>query len=206
MNFKNISILALVLFLLSVFSRPVGALAQYYSPGESKQVIVVDKKLRSTTSNDFFDNLSTSQKVFVDSNGIEFRVVIQNNGEQDLNNISVVDTLPKYLNLIFFPGTYNKSSNTISWTVDKLTTGQSREYFIRALISGVDNSTISFNTKLVNRVTACVTKICDNDYSSYFVNRRVTPTTGNDSIFIKTVGILTLISSGFVLRKIARGY
>ncbi len=186
---------------------PRYSMAQYYSQSENKPKIVIDKKVRPITDKNFYDNISAEQLIFKDGDTVEFKILVENSGNQTLTNVSLVDILPNYLNLLFFPGIYNKTSNTINNQIGTLEPGQTKEYFIRAKIANLPTSSVS-NKKLqqINKTKVQNDLVSDYDEAKYFVELKSIPTTGSSNIVFETVLVLGMVSVSIFLRKVSRGY
>jgi uncharacterized repeat protein (TIGR01451 family) len=194
---------AIVILFLSLFN-PLKAYGQYYSQGGDDKEISIDKKVRSIGDTQYFDNIEASRKTFFEKDVVEFQIKVENIGNETLSNIKVRDTLPKYLSLIFYPGTFNEEKNSVEWFIDKLDPGQDKTYLVRAKI---DNSTkLMYLTKQTNKGETCVYKLCDTDYSSYFIGKTTVPAAGAPDIVVKTILVALTATSGFYFRKLARGY
>jgi len=85
-------------------------IAQSYSQGSGYPSIVVDKKVRPISDPTFYDNIDPKVKVFNQGEQLEFRIIVSNNSNQVLENVELKDTLPNYLSLLFYPGSYDKAS------------------------------------------------------------------------------------------------
>ena len=194
--------MALAILALSL-KFPNGVSAQYNNT-TVKKTISVDKKVRALPDTKFFDNIDKSQKVFHSGDLIEFSIRIENTGDQDLTQIQAEDVMPKYLELIFNPGTYNKNSNTISWKIDTLKPAESKTYLIRAKIAQIASD--SAETKLTNLVEVQANGVNNKDTSSYFIDKGSIPKTGDNTLVIKTAAVLAAIAGAFALRKFARGF
>lgn len=194
---------AVAILSLSLFN-PFKAYGQYYSQTENIKELSVDKKLRYIDQNEYVDNIEASKKTFFEKDIVEFQIRIENIGNETLTNIKVKDNLPKYLSLIFYPGTFNKTENMVEWTIDKLDPGQSKEYLIRAKIQNATK--ISALTKQTNRAEAKVDNLSDSDNASYFIGKTTVPATGASDIVLKTILVALTAGSGFYFRKKARGY
>lgn len=203
-NIKKLtSILTALAILTLSLVKPFGIEAQY-STTESKKEISVDKTIRSISDTQYFDNIGSNKKIFYENDVIEFKIKVENTGNQDLVNIKATDKLPKNLTLIFLPGTYNSNTGLIEWTIDRLSPGESKEYLVRAKIT--DTTEISSVVSRTNNVKACADNTCDEDNASYFIGKPTVPATGASDLIIKTVAIVTLVASGLALRKYARGF
>lgn len=182
---------------------PTGASAQY-NQTNVKKTISVDKKVRALPDTNFFDNIDKTQKVFHTGDLIEFSIRIENTGDQELTQIQAEDVMPKYLDLYFNPGTYNKDSNTVNWKIDSLKPAESKIFLIRARIASIASD--SAESKLTNFVEVQANGVNDRDSASYFIDKGSIPKTGDSTLIIKTAAILATISGAFALRKFARGY
>lgn len=180
-----------------------GVVLAQYDGGEETLVLIVDKKIRSSSDGLILDNFDKSQKIFIEGGTIEFIVRVENNGQTEKTNVKVVDKLPLYLKLLFYPGTYNSEKREIEWIIDKLAAGESKTYNIRAFISGVpEEYTVASPKQLTNVVLIDN----DSDEAKYFVASKSVPVTGNQDLMTKSLVSLTLVIAGFGLRKLARGY
>jgi uncharacterized repeat protein (TIGR01451 family) len=190
-----------VLF-LSLFS-PSNAYGQYYSQGE-KNKLSIDKKIRSIGSTQYFDNIEASNKTFYENDVIEFQIKVENISTEIVYNINAKDILPKYLSLIFYPGTFDKDQYIVEWNIDKLEAGESKIYLIRAKIN--DSTKFSALTKQTNKAEAGGGGSYDYDYASYFIGKTSVPATGVSDIVVKTILVILVAGSGIYFRKKARGY
>lgn len=189
-----------VLF-LSLFS-PINAYG--YETTNVPKEISIDKKVRSIGDSQYVDNIESSTKTFYENDVIEFQVNIKNTSDKTLNNINVKDILPKYLSLIFYPGTLNTDQNVVEWKIDSLASNETKTYLIRAKING--STGLNVLTKQTNKAESCGDGQCDNDTSSYFIGKSTVPATGASDIALKTGLVITLVGLGFGFRKKARGY
>lgn len=194
---------AMAILFSSLFSVKAEA-TSYYSSDDEK-TISIDKKLREVGDAEYVNNISASEKVFYENDTVEFKITVENTGDGVLKNIKVVDYLPPFLKLIFYPGTYNSTDNKVEWTIDELNAGHSQEFLIRAKIN--DSKNVKTLTKETNFAKVCVDEICDKDDAQYYIGNGVAiPNTGNTDLIFKTILVLTLVGSGIAFRKYSRGY
>jgi len=195
------------LLLAPILFCPNIANAQYYEPGVAKPVVIIDKKIGFAGEKSYFDNISSTQKLFVEGDLIVFKIVVQNKSNIVLKNLKVRDTLPNYLVLAFYPGTYSKETNVIETEIAELKPNESMEYVVIARISNIPTSSYS-NSRLQQVNTACVTNnvASDCDTAKYFVAFKTMPATGAGDVAVKTVLILSMSATAMLLRKKARGY
>lgn len=203
---KYLSLLiGLSIIMLSIFSaRPV--LAQYQSQGTANLVLSVDKKVKWVEKNQTFDNIASSQHVFVSGEQIEFTIAVKNTGSDVMSNVEVTDFLPTYLVLINYPGNLDKSLNKLTWSIPVLNNGEEKDFSIRATISDLTNVSISSPFKQVNRVEAKSQSAFDSDTASYFIGKKVMPVTGDNTLGLKVAVIGSLLAAAYISRKLIRGY
>jgi len=196
-------LVAMAVLFSSIFSIKANA-TSYYSSDDEK-TISIDKKIRTIKNTEYEDNISASEKIFYENDLVEFKIVVENTGDGVLKNIKVVDYLPPFLKLVFYPGSFDKTNNKVEWTIDELNAGHSQEFLIRAKIS--DSKNVRTLTKETNVAKVCVDEICDKDDAVYYIGNGVAiPDTGNTDLILKTIVVLTLVGSGIAFRKYARGY
>jgi uncharacterized repeat protein (TIGR01451 family) len=198
MKFLAISTLLTLALLLSG-GRPVAA--QYYQPGEDKYELVIDKLIKF--NDNFIDNVSASQKVFVNGESVDFKIKIYNSGNIDLYDIQVEDKLPKYLSVMYHPGSLDKANFKITWTIDKLVAGETKEYFIKARVSDYSLMT---EIDQINFVDAKNNSVYDSDKAAYVIGGKQMPVTGSFSLLFGSVLSLTMLGGGIGFRKYSRGY
>jgi uncharacterized repeat protein (TIGR01451 family) len=194
---------AIVILFLSLLN-PFRAYGQSYSHEEGKKKISIDKKVRAIGDTQYFDNIEASRKTFFEKDVIEFQVRIENISTETVYNINTKDILPKYLGLIFYPGTFDNDQYIVEWNIDELKAGESKTYLIRAKIN--DSTKLNVLTKQTNKAEACGGGSCDVDYASYFIGKTSVPATGASDIAVKTILVALTATSGFYFRKLARGY
>ena len=192
---------AMAILFLSLFN-PTKAFG--YNDGDRAQTISVDKKVRSIDDSQYYDNIESSKKTFYENDVVEFQIKVENIGTEVMYNINVKDMLPKYLSLIFNPGTFNDDQDIVEWNIDKLEAGESKTYLIRAKIN--DSSKLNVLTKQTNKAEACGAGQCDTDNASYYIGKVTVPATGAQDIILKTVLVASVAGLGFCFRKKARGY
>lgn len=194
--------IAALFLLIAAFTAPKYSVAQYYGQESQQKSFVVDKKIRSLNWNEYYDNIDSLQKIFVEGDGIEFKVRVSNNGNQTINNIQIADYLPKYLCLVFYPGTVDQ--NAIFWNIAEIKAGETKDYLIRAKICGLPAEMIK--VKLSNQAYIKAEGITDRDNASYYVGRKTTPSTGPNSLIIESIFAGLVMVGAYRGRKVARGY
>ena len=161
---------AMAVLFLSLFS-PTKAFG--YDDSNSTKTISIDKKVRSIGDTQYYDNIESSSKTFYENDVIEFQINVKNTSDKTLNNINVKDILPKYLSLIFYPGTFNADQYIVEWTIDTLASNESKSYLIRAKIN--NSTSLNVLTKQTNKAETGVDGKYDSDNASYFIGKVSVP-------------------------------
>lgn len=175
-----------------------------YTTSDDVKEISIDKKVRSIGDTQYYDNIESSVETFYENDVIEFQINVKNTSDKALNNINVKDILPKYLSLVFYPGTFNADQNIVEWNIDTLASGESKPYLIRAKIN--NSTSLNVLTKQTNKAETGVDGKYDSDNASYFIGKVSVPATGASDIMLKTGLVISLAGLGFGFRKKARGY
>ncbi|MCW1949725.1 MAG: DUF11 domain-containing protein [Candidatus Shapirobacteria bacterium] len=187
--------------------NPAKVKADSYSNEDNRKTLSIDKKLRSIHSSEYVDNISSSTKVFSQDDVVEFKIKVTNTGTTKMKNIKVVDELPPFLKLVFFPGTYNSTENKIEWTIDELDAGNSKDFLIRAKIDKAQE--VKTLAKETNVAKASVDGINEKDDAIYYIGTKsgvIVPETGSMDVIFQTIGVITAGISGLALRKKIRGF
>lgn len=184
---------------------PNNVVAQYYGQSDNSPVVVVDKKIGFGGDRNYYDNVASGVKVFRENDEITFKIVVENRGNVNLENLVVRDTLPRYLGLLLYPGTLNKDLNLIETRISNLNPGETKEFLVVARIKDLPVGT-NDKLELTNRVCVVNTGVGDCDNAKYFVAYKNVPATGTNDLVIKTVIVLTLSLMALGLRKKARGF
>jgi len=181
------------------------AKAQYYSQGEEKLSIVVDKTISDIVDANYYDNISASKRIFREKDKIDFKIVVQNSGNSTLTGIKVIDYLPNYLQVINGFGATN--NNQVETIIDSLGVGETKTYNIRAVISGTPvEKIINQKWQMTNRVCVSNDRANDCDNASYFVGGKVLPVTGNETMILQTLMVMGTGLAAVGLKKLIRGY
>ncbi len=208
---KKILVITILLSVLitPLLAKPRTARAYIYENEKEAFQVVVDKKVKPVTSTEWFDNLPQETNIFAPQDLIDFKIIIKNTGDQDLENLDVFDLLPNYLKLIFRPGEYNEAEKKFSWKIDKLSAGERKEFTARAQVEKAENIARQQLFCLANK--AVVQKDgqdLDSDTAQFCIEPRILgktfPETGFNLIW-GTITAFTVIAMGIVARKIGRG-
>lgn len=96
--------------------------------------LTVNKQVRNPVTNNFVENLSSTDPAFSPGSQVLFRLIIKNTSGQTFNPVAVKDTLPSYLTFVAGPGTYDKSSNVLTFNLDNVIAGETRTIEILAQV------------------------------------------------------------------------
>lgn len=195
-------------FLLSLaLLTPFKVEADMYESEEPSRQLIVDKRIKTTSVENWQDNLPASQIVLKNSDIVEFEIVVKNTGDETLNNIDVWDNLPSYLKFIFGPANPQENGKDINWKIDRLNPGEERAFQIRTQIEGADTASSNGNFCLMNKVSARAdTGEYDEDTASFcLVGAEKLPTAGAGNLVIGTIVASTIALLGIGLRKFGRG-
>lgn len=193
------SILTLALMAALIF--PSGVLADSYSQGKVEYQVSIDKKIRPINEQSFYDNISREQKVFVTNDQMDFNILVENTGKDILYDLVVKDYYPIVNQIILAPGEIDKVNRQISWKIDKLGVGETRNYTIRAKVA-----TDSGSPSQTNVVTVKNNHVSDKDTATFYISKKIAPKTGNADIAVKSMAMISLALTALGMRKLARGY
>lgn len=207
LNNKLGSTFLFIALVLGGLQSPYIANAQSYGQSERKPVVIIDKKIGYLGEKDYFDNVSSDQKLFAEGDQILFKIVVENKNDISLYDLKIKDVLPKYLTLMFYPGILNKASNSIETEIKELKAGESKEFLIVARISDVPTSNYaSAKFAEINNAYVSGENLADRDSAKYFVAYKSIAATGANDIAVQTVGVIVSVVTAIALRKKARGY
>jgi uncharacterized repeat protein (TIGR01451 family) len=99
---------------------------------------------------DYVDNLTLNDPRLSPGENVNFKFVIENTGNTDIQNLNVVDNFPKYLTFVAGVGNTNTGASTINFVVGTLKAGQKVEYTITAKAADA-------NSLPANQAVTCVT-------------------------------------------------
>jgi uncharacterized repeat protein (TIGR01451 family) len=97
--------------------------------------LTLDKKVRNPVSNQYVENMGINDPKFSPNQQVLFQVNVRNKGSRAIEDVSVTDTFPQYVSFIKGPGQFDRSTNTITFSIDKLEAGQSRTVTIEGKIA-----------------------------------------------------------------------
>lgn len=195
---KNIILAAL---LASTLVFPKGVFADAYSQGEVNYQVSIDKKIRPINDSNAYDNIGKDQKVFVGGDLMDFNILVENTGKDILNNLVVKDYYPVVNQIILAPGEIDKINRQVTWKIDTLAVGETRNFTLRAKVA-----TISGAKSQTNVVTVSNNNVYDKDTATFYIGGDISPATGSNDLLIKSALIMVTALVAVALRKLVRGY
>jgi len=100
--------------------------------------LTVNKQVRNNSTNVFVENLSASDPTFAPGSDVLYRLIIKNSSGETFNPVNVKDVLPGYLTFVSGPGTYDKNTNTLTFSLQNLIAGETRTVDIMARVVATD--------------------------------------------------------------------
>ncbi|MFA6007157.1 MAG: hypothetical protein WC784_00740 [Candidatus Shapirobacteria bacterium] len=194
----NKIILGFLLMLALVF--PTGVFADAYSQGGTDYSVSIDKKIRPINDSNFYDNIGRDQKIFVAGDVMDFNILVENTGKDILNNLVVKDYYPVVNQIILAPSEIDRINRQITWTIDTLSAGETRNFTIRAKVA------TSSSLAQTNVATVRNNNVYDRDTATFYVGGKNSPNTGSNDLLIGSAVALGIALSALALRKLARGY
>lgn len=193
--------LIVFLFLLTALVFPSGIFADAYSQGEVNYQVSIDKKIRPIDDTNFYDNIGRDQKIFVSGDVMDFNILVENTGKDILYDLVVKDFYPVVNQIILAPSEIDRINRMVSWKIDTLSVGETRNFTLRAKVA-----TNSASMSQTNVVSVSNNNVYDRDTATFYIAPKTIPVTGSNDLLIKTGIALTLSLTALALRKLARGY
>jgi uncharacterized repeat protein (TIGR01451 family) len=200
---------------LLLVSAPVSAqYGQYGQPAPSESILVdkqvskpVTKTKGGTLQYEFVDNLTPSDIRFQPGMDIYFKVRVKNTSSITLNNVMVADKVPYYLNAIEGPGTYDASTQTISFNAGTFAPNEEKVYWFK--MQWFAQSQLPADKGLMcatNYVRAYTNNASDDDTAQACVEKQVlavktAPKAGPEMNILLVAGQLGLLGFGINLKK-----
>ena len=128
-----------------------------YGGGEvcQEQIKFTINKLVQKPGNGYVENLNVNDPRYAPNQNVNFKIVIENTGSKDINNLNVVDTFPSLLTFVSGAGTPNSSGSEVNFIIEKLAKGAKAEYIVTAKTADADKLPTDKNiTCVTNNVKA----------------------------------------------------
>jgi uncharacterized repeat protein (TIGR01451 family) len=178
-------ILSLIAFVAVITLLPSSAQAQYGQPAPV-QTILIDKMVAKpyiqtkggVVDTQYVDNLTPSDPRFSPGQEVMFKLKVKNTSGVTLNNVTVKDYVPAYIDPVEGPGTYDSTSRVIAWDAGSFAPGEEKTYFIKMRLLSQDKMP-------ANKGLFCLTNkgqvyngyASDDDSAQFCVEKMVVATT-----------------------------
>lgn len=170
--------------------------------------LILDKKVRNPKTGELVDALSANSSNFLAGQEVNFRIEVKNTGSAEINNISVQDILPEFVDFISGPGNFDKGSRKLSWGIDKLSGGESKFFDIKVKVkSGKDLPSMDISC-VTNFAEAKKDNMVSQDTATFCIQTKVLgvtkelPKTGfGNTEKTLLISVLMLTASGYLLKR-----
>lgn len=194
---------------LSLIATPVSAsrfnsnCPNIYGADCPTSSLIIDKKIQHPQSGELLDTLSSSSVTFLPGQEVTFRIEVKNTGNTDLWDVKATDRLPDFVEFVTGPGSFDAGSRSVNWSIDKITPGETKQYFIKVKVKNADQIPDLSLTCVTNFTEARKDNLTAQDTAAFCIQSKVLgivkelPKTGV-SLFNVLLGT-TIISAGFSL-------
>src|SRR5579872_7011788 len=114
------------------------------------QTVLINKLVQNPQSGAFVNNLGVNDPKYNPGQNVTFHLEVSNPSVNDLQNVTVTDTLPQYISFVSGPGSFDSGSNKLTFTIADLPAGQNQEFTVVA-------KTADSNNLPSNQGVTCVT-------------------------------------------------
>ncbi len=207
--FKKLSASFLVLVLLS-FNLVTPTLAdQYGQYGTTENYTIrAEKFVAKPNSDNYVENLASSDLKHKPNQNVKFKVVITNTSDVKLKNVQVKDFFPAFLDTYNGYGTVDGVNRTISFTIDSIEAKESKTFYFTFHI--VSQEKLPANQGilcLTNKVWTEAQGVSSEDSSQFCIEKEVIgvktqPSAGPDyGLALLGLNAITLISGIKLMKK-----
>jgi len=113
--------------------------------------LVINKTVENPVTHGFVDNLTTTDPTFTPDSLVTYHLTITNNSGQTFDPVNVKDILPPYMTFYAGPGTFDASTNSVSFQLNNLIAGESRT--VEIVLKVMDANQFPKNLFCVNNVS-----------------------------------------------------
>ena len=201
------------LLLATAVSAQYGQYGPYQGP-EPSLSIMIDKMVGTpittkggTDDVEFVDNLSPSDTRFLPGEEVLFKLKVKNTSEAKLNDVTVVDFLPDFVEPVEGPGTFSDETREITVEAGYFEVDEEKEFIlkVRVLVQDElpeDEALIC----LVNNSQAFNENVSDEDTSQFCVEKEVlgvteVPSAGPELGALLLSGQVTMLGLGILLKR-----
>ncbi|MBI2405191.1 DUF11 domain-containing protein [Candidatus Gottesmanbacteria bacterium] len=169
--------------------------------------LTVNKQVKNPATGTFVENLGSSDPTFSGNGEVLFRLIIKNTGTQTLATVTVKDIFPSELTFSGGPGTFDRGSNTLTFTLDNLTAGETKT---QEILAKVDPDKVNRNFSLscvINTARVSSGDRQDQDTAQLCIQTQVLgvttlPVAGfEDFALLLPFGLLGLTGIAFLIKR-----
>ena len=165
---------------------------------------LVDKAVKNPATDEFVDHLGPTDPKYRPLDIVVFQIKVNNPGTQDIAAIEAVDSLPEFIDFMTGPGEFDPDSRKLTFTVEGLSAGETKEFEIKARVS--HESLLPEEKSVlcpVNVVDASFADKTDHDESQFCLEKEMVipqvPEAGTPGLILPLLG--SVFSAGLFLRK-----
>ena len=192
------------------------SLAQYGQYGGEKPSvsIMVDKMIGKPfeakggfTDADYVDNLSPSDPRFSPEQEVFFKIKIKNTSDVKINDVTVKDLLPDFVDFKEGPGDFDKDSRTLTIDAGDLEVDEEKLFFVKVKVVEQDELPADQGILcVVNKAQAFDDDVSDEDTAQFCVEKEVlgvtaVPSAGPEMGILLLSGQVAMLGLGFLLKK-----
>lgn len=100
----------------------------------------------------FVDNLGVNDPKYGPDTQVNFKIAVTNNSNVAISNVKVTDTIPQYTTFVSGPGNFDSNSQTLTFTIDSLNSGETQTFDVTV-------KTVGSNALPNDNGITCVTNI-----------------------------------------------
>ena len=213
-------IFATLVALASIFqlltSNVMAQYGQYgpYGGPEPSLSIMIDKMVAKpiatkggSTDQDYVDNLSPSDPRFLPDQEVFFKIKVKNTSDVKINDITVKDFLPDFVDFKEGPGDFDKDSRTLTIAAGDLEVDEEKLFFVKVKVVEQDELPADQGIScIVNKAQAFDGGVSDEDTAQFCIEKEVlgvtaVPSAGPELGALLLTGQLTTLGLGILLKR-----
>lgn len=203
---KILVFLAIIFSYISVVSSVSASCGgQYESPCQSYSMFI-DKMVQIPGTSNYVDNLSVSDPRYKPSEYVLFKVTIKNTSTTQIGEVTAKDYIPLYLTPVEGPGSFDSSTQTLTWNAGYFAVNEQKTYYFKMQINSqanlpADKSIIA----VINKAQAWSNDMTDDDSSQLFIEKQVAappkvPSAGPEMGLLLFTGELFALGTGIYMK------
>lgn len=99
----------------------------------------IDKRIQNPKTEQFVDNLTKSDPNYNAESTITFALTTKNISKNALSNMTITDTLPKYLEFVSGQGNYDKAKHTLTFPIATLAANEEKTFIVKAKVAKAES-------------------------------------------------------------------